>query len=198
MVHTSRNKGKTARTALGVTLTIMALVAMTHPGTGRAGEQTAICHFQPDTQRWKKLSVGENAAANHLADHDDAPPGGTTSLTATPLDQECVPIHEVACPCWTVEDLRAARDAAIARGDTEVNCGILDEVIARISFFNFSGRPLNTLELGTTNGCHDPVADPCCFVATDDSGILEEGLEVHIEGETFDACRQQIVQACTP
>jgi hypothetical protein len=186
-------KSKMARASLGVTLTIMALVGMAHPGTGRADE---ICHFQPDTQSWTKLEVGGNAAAAHLANHDDASPGGTTSVTGTILDSSCQP---AVCPCWTVETLRDAREAAIARGDTEGECGIVNEVIAEISFFSSSQPvPMQTLHLATTNGCHVPVADPCCAVFDDDSGTFPVGLEIHIEGPTFNACRQQIVQACTP
>ena len=184
---------KMARASLGVTLTIMALVGMAHPGMGRAEE---ICHFQPGNGTWKKLRVGENAATAHLQNHDDAPPGGTTTQTGTELDEECV--EEVVCPCWTLEDLRTARDAAIARGDTQVQCGIVGEVLAQIQFFRSSPPPLQTLNLSTTNGCHDPVTYPCCSVTADDSGTLEETLEVHIEGETLDVCRQQIVQACAP
>ena len=101
MATTSQHTGKTARAALGVTMTILALVGLTHPGTGRAADQTVICHFQLETQLWQKLRVSGKAAAAHLAKHDDASPGGDTSVTTTPLDQECVPID----PCTNPEIL---------------------------------------------------------------------------------------------
>jgi hypothetical protein len=187
-------KSKMARASLGVTLTIMALVGLAHPGTGRAADKIVICHFQTDTQSWRKLEVVEKAAAAHLANHDDAFPGGTTSVTSTSLDSSCQP-QPVVCPCWTVETLRQAREAAIARGDTEIECGIVDEVIASIEFLGT--EPVLTLAVATTNGC-TPVTDPCCAVGADDSGTFPVGLAIHIEGATFNVCRQQIVQACTP
>jgi hypothetical protein len=100
----SRHTGKTARVALGVTLTIIALVAIPYPRSGRADDKTAICHFQPETQRWKKLRLGGKSAASHLAHHDDASPGGDTSVTTTPLDQDCVPIIQID-PCTNPEIL---------------------------------------------------------------------------------------------
>jgi hypothetical protein len=87
----------TTRTAARAVLAliIMALYGMAHLATGHAAAKVDICHSQPETQAWKKLRVGGNAVQAHLANHDDAPPGGTTSATATPLDQGCTPIVAV-------------------------------------------------------------------------------------------------------
>jgi hypothetical protein len=48
-----------------------------------------ICHYQPETNSWKLLSVGSSAEGSHLGNHDDATPGGTTSQTGTQLTADC-------------------------------------------------------------------------------------------------------------
>ena len=55
------------------------------PGAGKV----EICHWQEDNGIWKKISVGAPSVPSHLANHDDAYPGGNTTLTLTPLNYLC-------------------------------------------------------------------------------------------------------------
>jgi len=73
---------------LASVLTLL-LVGVTN-AMAAAPPKTDICHFQPENGTWKKLSVGGNAPAAHLKNHDDALPGGTTTETGTRLASSCV------------------------------------------------------------------------------------------------------------
>lgn len=61
-----------------------------------APERVTICHFDEETATWTPITIAETALEAHLATHDDAllaaGVGGTTSLTATALDANCVPV----------------------------------------------------------------------------------------------------------
>jgi len=51
-----------------------------------------ICHFDDESDTWIEASLPLASAKTHLAKHDDAPIGGVTSITNTPLDEYCVPL----------------------------------------------------------------------------------------------------------
>jgi len=61
-----------------------------------AANKVDICHFKENKGIWQLTTVNAKAVDDHLEDHDDALPGGTTSQTSTVLDADCV---EVTCPC---------------------------------------------------------------------------------------------------
>lgn len=63
-----------------------------------------LCHFDETAGRWVMISVAEPAVRAHLTNHDDAKPGGTTSVTHTMLDENCEP---VLCPCYDTADVVA-------------------------------------------------------------------------------------------
>jgi hypothetical protein len=66
--------------------------------TAAAGQaRIAVCHFDGAAGAWSKISVPEPAVNAHTSGHDDALPGGTTTLTRTPLDADC---SRVDCPCY--------------------------------------------------------------------------------------------------
>ena len=81
--------------------TMMAAVALLLVGVGTSTAdppaKVDICHFQEDEGTWTKISVGGNAPAAHLANHDDAVPGGITSTTGTHLDADCQPVTNTSC-----------------------------------------------------------------------------------------------------
>lgn len=57
-----------------------------------------ICHFEEEEGTWKQISVGGNASEAHIANHDDALPGGMTTQTGTQLDADCKRVMAVeAC-----------------------------------------------------------------------------------------------------
>lgn len=51
--------------------------------------KVAICHFQEEAGTWKLMNLPEKPASRHLEKHDDAVPGGVTTLTGTQLDETC-------------------------------------------------------------------------------------------------------------
>jgi hypothetical protein len=51
--------------------------------------KTPICHYQQDIGTWTLTRLSLEAALEHLAKHDDAVPGGTTTITKTRLDLQC-------------------------------------------------------------------------------------------------------------
>ncbi|MEN8175459.1 MAG: hypothetical protein ABFS23_06830 [Pseudomonadota bacterium] len=54
-----------------------------------AKQGEAICHWQPGKGSWKLVAVSEKSAGNHMANHDDALPGGTSAVTNVRLDENC-------------------------------------------------------------------------------------------------------------
>ena len=93
---------------------ILVLVFCVDPAT--AGSHLSICHYQPDNNGWKQLTIGSPAVAKHLTNHDDALPGGTTTQSGLQLDADCAPVF-TSCPCFSVED------ATQALGDTREIAG---------------------------------------------------------------------------
>jgi hypothetical protein len=70
---------------------------------GAAGGQAkqGVCHFDPTAGRWTLLSVPGAALQAHLAQHDDAVPGGITPSGAR-LDATC---GQIACPCFSTDSV---------------------------------------------------------------------------------------------
>jgi hypothetical protein len=81
--------------------TMVAVAALLLVGVGTStaapSAKVGICHFQEDEGAWTKISVGGDAPAAHLANHDDAVPGGITSVTNTQLDADCQPVAGQSC-----------------------------------------------------------------------------------------------------
>ena len=67
------------------------------PGNGPP-EKVDICHFQEDEGVWKKITISEKAVSSHMENHDDAMPGGVTSGSGTPLDDDCVTLPPTQSP----------------------------------------------------------------------------------------------------
>ncbi len=51
-----------------------------------------ICHFDDESDTWIEFSLPQAAARSHLAKHDDAVVGGSTTQSGTQLDEYCVPL----------------------------------------------------------------------------------------------------------
>src|SRR5262249_46202879 len=79
------------RQSVRTLLMLVALILVVQIGfVNSAGQaKVDICHFDKEAGIWKKISIGEPAVAPHLANHDDAAPGGTTSKTGRALDADC-------------------------------------------------------------------------------------------------------------
>ena len=60
-------------------------------------DKVLICHYDDEYDYWKLLNINGNAVASHLAKHDDALPGGTTTQSGTALDAYCEPVVENFC-----------------------------------------------------------------------------------------------------
>lgn len=73
------------------------LITMIYAATASAGGKTAICHYSEEEGSWKSVSIGDKAAVAHMNNHDDAVPGGYTTMSGTNLDEECA--VKVECPC---------------------------------------------------------------------------------------------------
>ena len=52
-------------------------------------EAVDICHYSEYGGYWELISPNGNSINMHLANHDDAAPGGYTTHTGTPLDENC-------------------------------------------------------------------------------------------------------------
>ena len=101
-----------------------------------APPKTDVCHFQPENGTWKKLSVGGNAPAAHLKNHDDTLPGGVTTQTGTQLNGNCEALcgdcgatgHGAGCQLHTCEAAVCAVDAFCCDNDWDGVCA--NEAIA--------------------------------------------------------------------
>ena len=112
------------RSSMRTVMIVCALVIVFEnlAGVSAAAKKVGICHSQKN-EGWKLISVGKPAATHHLADHDDALPGGITPHTGTSLDAAC----EVMCPCAGVWTDSCEDGECIDRGNTMVvSCGFQD------------------------------------------------------------------------
>jgi hypothetical protein len=71
-----------------------------------------VCHFDEETGAWKKLSIAGPASSAHLAHHDDAVPGGTTSVTGTQLGADCQPAVAACGNCLAAHGGAGCENAA--------------------------------------------------------------------------------------
>ena len=67
------------------------------PQASADGHKVDICHYEAESDSFKRISVSENAEQKHFANHGDGNPGGEfPSMDGYVFDEECVP---VGCPC---------------------------------------------------------------------------------------------------
>lgn len=83
-----------ARHTLLAMLAVLALllVGASTPVAAAPAGKTDICHFDGVTGTWIRISVSAHAVVAHLTHHNDALPGGPTTITGTQLDQNCQPL----------------------------------------------------------------------------------------------------------
>lgn len=67
-------------------------------GKGNGGGLVEICHFPPgNPDNPQKITVGGNAAENHVKNHED------DGVVGVDYDENCQPL--AVCPCYTYDDL---------------------------------------------------------------------------------------------
>ena len=90
------------RTSSLLIVSIVGLLISAGQSWAAPREKVGICHYQEDQGTWKLITVGEPAAMSHTAKHDDAVPGGETSITGTTLDYNCEPTMPSCGTCLSI------------------------------------------------------------------------------------------------
>jgi len=155
----------------------------------------AICHYQPENEAWRLISINENALERHLANHDNAVPGGVTAKTRTRLDEACSPLRELACPCWAEEALRQAiADVKEQGGQKGVCREVMDERWTLVYNPDVDVKViLPGVSVATIDGC----GGACCAVLSDTTGNLTPNISIQVSGETLAACNSQLELLCS-
>jgi len=109
-------------------IAFVALATMTSNAMANDSDDMDICHWQDYNGAWKLITVSENGALNHLRLHDDAFPGGVTSVNSIQLDENCAEIASCG-NCLEAHDgpgcsNTACQDAVVAE---DFVCGLLED-----------------------------------------------------------------------
>jgi hypothetical protein len=173
-----------------------AVLGAIRPESSHAADNVLICHLQSGRGTWEPLSVGPRGAEAHLAHHDDAIPGGTTSQTSTRLDADCA---ELQCPCdYSAENLDALGFTGVLNGCILTNDMLLPD-----------GRRVSSAVFGTDClfgpvgpvGCNFPSINVVSGIFETHFGLchitpsLPEELRFELTEEEFAACRADVIEA---
>lgn len=190
-----------ARSTLSTMVSAVALL-LVGVGTATAAPppKVDICHFQEEEGTWKKISVGGDAFTLHLANHDDAVPGGTTSTTDTQLDAECQPVvvdlscgdclatgHGAGCQNLACQALICGTDDFCCSGSWDGACA--SEALSACLGGNVcTGEPAcgNCVTTGHGTGCEFP--DCQNAVCANDPYCCDTQWDGACVGEAFDTC----------